>query len=118
MTSSEIIALVAAGYSKADIEAMSAAPVADPQPAPAPAADPAPAPDPAPAADPQTAPDPAPAADPPTAADDRIAVLERAIVKLTQAIQGANILNSGGDPAPAMTAEEALGSLITKKGGK
>lgn len=105
MTSSEIIALVCAGYSKSEIEAMSAA---DLQPAP----------DPAPDADPAPAPDPAPAADPQPAADDRIAVLEQAIVKLTQAIQGANILNSGGDPVPTMTAEEALGSLVTKKGGK
>ena len=42
MTSSEIIALVAAGYSKAEIEAMSAAPADDPQPEPAQAADPQP----------------------------------------------------------------------------
>lgn len=103
MTSSEIIALVAAGYSKAEIEAMSAAPSADPQPEPVPAADPQPVEDPAPAADPQPV------------ADDRITVLERAIVKLTQAIQGANILNSGKGAAPTLTAEDALASLI--KGG-
>ena len=104
MTSSEIIALVAAGYSKAEIEAMSAAPEADPQPDPALAADPQPAEDPAPASDPQPVP------------DDRITVLEQAIVKLTQAIQGANILNSGKGAAPTLTAEDALASLI--KGGE
>ena len=104
MTSSEIIALVAAGYSKAEIEAMSAAPADDPQPEPAQAADPQPAGDPAQAADPQPV------------QDDRIAVLEQAIVKLTQAIQGANILNSGKGAAPTLTAEDALASLI--KGGE
>ena len=104
MTSSEIIALVAAGYSKAEIEAMSAAPENDPQPEPAPAADPQPTEDPVSAADPQPV------------QDDRIEVLEQAIIKLTQAIQGANILNSGKGAAPTLTAEDALASLI--KGGE
>lgn len=104
MTSSEIISLVSAGYSKAEIEAMSSAPAADPQTEAAQA----------PADDPQTEAAQAPAADPQPVQYDRIAVLENAIVKLTQAIQGANILNSGSDPVPTLTAEDALASLIKK----
>ncbi len=114
MTSSEIIALVSAGYSKSEIEAMSLADQHVPDPAPA--ADPQPEAAPALAADPQPEAAPDPAADPQPAPDDRIAVLEQAIVKLTQAIQGANILNSGKGAAPTITAEDALASLI--KGGE
>jgi len=112
ITADEIIALVSAGYNKADIEAMTAAPATDPQPAPVTDPQPAPAadPQPAPAADPQ----PAPAADPQSASDDRIAALEQAIGKLTQTIQASNILKSGSGGAPELTGAEALASLITK----
>ena len=96
ITADEIIALVSAGYNKADIEAMTAAPATDPQPAPV------------------TDPQPAPAADPQSASDDRIAALEQAIGKLTQTIQASNILKSGSGGAPELTGAEALASLITK----
>jgi len=48
--------------------------------------------------------------------DERIASLEQAITKLTEQLQRSNINNRGVETVPAMTAEQALGSLITKKG--
>lgn len=94
MSPTEILELVRAGYTKVEIEAMA------PEPDPAPT----PEPDPAPTLEPDLAPTP-----------DRLAQLEQSIVRLTQAVQSSNIINSGGG-IPALTAEDALASLI-KKGG-
>ena len=104
MTMQEILTLVAAGYTKEDIEKMQApaAPdsvtVPDPEPA-APA--PAPVPDPAPAA-------PAPADNEPTMRD-----LMQSMAKLTSAIQANAIAQSvvpGGNQGP--TAEDAIAQII------
>ena len=116
MDMQDILRLVQAGYTKEDIDKMTA-PVA--APAPAPAADPTPAPaadpTPAPAADPEPAPAPAPAADPitdpqqPTLKDMMLA-----ISKLTSAIQANAIANSviPGGPGQGPTAEDAIAEII------
>ena len=108
MDMQDILKLVQAGYTKEDIDRMTA-PVAapEPAPAPAPAADPAPAP----AADPEQAPAPAPAPDPqqPTLKD-----LMLSISKLTSAIQANAIANSviPGGPGQGPTAEDAIAEII------
>ena len=105
MTMQEILTLVAAGYTKEDIEKMEApvAPAPDQEPA-APA--PAPTPDPEPAA---LAPAPAaPADNEPTMRD-----LMQSMAKLTSAIQANAIAQSvvpGGNPGP--TAEDAIAQII------
>lgn len=112
MEMQDILKLVQAGYTKEDIDRMTA-PVTDqePTPVPAPAADPAPAPAPAPAADPAADPAPAPAADPePTMKD-----LMMSIAKLTSAIQANAIASSvipGGPDGNQHAAEDAIASII------
>lgn len=108
MDMQDILRLVQAGYTKEDIDKMTA-PVA------APAADPEPAPAPAPAADPEPAPAPVPAADP--AADPQQPTLKDmmlAISKLTSAIQANAIANSviPGGPGQGPTAEDAIAEII------
>ena len=100
MTMREILTLVAAGYTKEDIEKMEApaapAPTPDPEPAaPAPALDPVPAPA-------------APADNEPTMRD-----LMQSMAKLTSAIQANAIAQSvvpGGNQGP--TAEDAIAQII------
>lgn len=102
MTMQEILALVAAGYTKEDIEKMQA-PAPDPVPDPEPAPAPAPTPDPEP-----VAPAPAPADNEPTMRD-----LMQSMAKLTSAIQANAIANSvvpGGNQGP--TAEDAIAQII------
>lgn len=85
MLSSEILELVRAGYTKAEIQAMDAAPAAAPA---APAADPVPAAEPA---APAPAADPVPAAEPAApAAPDWQQQLFTQLGALTAAIQGQN----------------------------
>ena len=104
MTMQEILTLVAAGYTKEDIEKMEAPAAPDPAltPDPEPAAPaPAPVPDPAPAA-------PAPADNEPTMRD-----LMQSMAKLTSAIQANAIAQSvvpGGNQGP--TAEDAIAQII------
>ena len=105
MTMHEILTLVAAGYTKEDIEKMEApaAPAPAPTPDPEPAA-PAPAPDPVPA---PAAPE-APADNEPTMRD-----LMQSMAKLTSAIQANAIAQSvvpGGNQGP--TAEDAIAQII------
>ena len=108
MTIQEILALVAAGYTKEDIEKMEAS--ADPA-APAPAPDPEPA-APAPAPDPEpAAPAPAPAA--PADNEPTMRDLMQSMAKLTSAIQANAIAQSvvpGGNQGP--TAEDAIAQII------
>ena len=100
MTMQEILTLVAAGYTKEDIEKMEA-PIA-----------PAPTPDPAPAApDPTQVPDPAPAA--PEDNEPTMRDLMQSMAKLTSAIQANAIAQSvvpGGNTGP--TAEDAIAQII------
>lgn len=110
MNTSDIMKLVNAGFTKAEIQAMAAsdtpAPAADPaaDPAPAPADDPAPAPAPAPAADPAPAP-----ADP---AGDAISKLTAEVTRLTTLVQKANLLNSEQPELKRETPEDVIASII------
>ncbi len=102
MTMHEILTLVAAGYTKEDIEKMEA-PAAQEPAAPDPTPDPEPA-APAPAPDPV----PAPAENEPTMRD-----LMQSMAKLTSAIQANAIAQSvvpGGTQGP--TAEDAIAQII------
>ena len=88
MTMQEILTLVAAGYTKEDIEKMEAPAAPDPVPVPDPA--------------------PAPADNEPTMRD-----LMQSMAKLTSAIQANAIAQSvvpGGNPGP--TAENAIAQII------
>jgi len=103
MTMQEILTLVAAGYTKEDIEKMEAPAAPDPVPVPDPAPAPA-APDPVPVPDPA----PAPAENEPTMRD-----LMQSMAKLTSAIQANAIAQSvvpGGNQGP--TAEDAIAQII------
>lgn len=112
MNTSDIMKLVNAGFTKAEIQAMAAADA----PAPAPAADPAPAPAPAPAADPAPDPAPVPAADPaPAPADpagDAISKLTAEVTRLTTLVQKANLLNSEQPELKRETPEDVIASII------
>ena len=106
MTMKEILTLVAAGYTKEDIEKMEA-PAAPAAPEPA---APAPTPDPEPAA-PAPAPDPAPAS--PADNEPTMRDLMQSMAKLTSAIQANAIAQSvvpGGNQGP--TAEDAIAQII------
>lgn len=102
MNPEDVLTLVKAGYSKDEISQMYGH--TDPAPDGADEPEPAPAPEPEEEQPQDPAPEP-----------DRLDRLEAAIDKLTGAIQRGNIGNRGIDTIPTMTAEEALGSLITKK---
>ena len=105
MNKDEVLELLRAGYSKDEINTLfgqvAAAPAgADPE-----------EPEPAPEAETEQPPQPVHEQN-----DERIASLEQAITKLTEQLQRSNINNKGVDAVPTLTAEQALGSLITKKG--
>lgn len=117
MSGEEILELVRAGYTKAEIEGMSAGaavaaePEQEPEPEKTQEENPAPAPEP----EKPSAPERAAADD----TGDRLAKLENSIATLVAAIQSSNIITTGKASAPTLTAEEALASLITdKRGGK
>lgn len=95
----DIIALVRAGYSRAEIDAMTRT---TPEPTPEPAPEPAPEPEPEPAPEPKSE------------STDNSAVLE-AIKALTLAVQASNRANITID-TPTETAEAALASGVF--GGK
>ena len=106
MTVDQILKLIDAGYTKAEIETMSTAPAADPAPAPEtpeqkPNPSPAPAAAPAPAAQPEQAPAPAPEA--PKAESDA----QRILKALGDLAKGVDV-----PPTHDMTIEEKLGNSI------
>lgn len=96
----EILKLIDAGYTKADIEALTAAPApadppAEPDPAPAPA---------------QPDPEPAPA---PAVNDERYDRLEKLLTTLIGAQQGMNVnADIGAADVNRRTPEQILGSVI------
>lgn len=98
MELNEIFKLIDAGYTKADIEALTAAPApadppADPEPKPAPA---------------QPDPEPAPAVN-----DERYDRLEKLLTTLIGAQQGQNInADIGAADVNKRTPEQILGSVI------
>lgn len=101
MELNEIFKLIDAGYTKADIEALTAAaapadPPADPEPEPAPA---------------QPDPEPAPAQNP--AVDERYDRLEKLLTTLIGAQQGMNVnADIGAADTSRRTPEQILGSVI------
>lgn len=117
MDLNSIIALVQAGYTKAEIEAMSA-PAADPAPAPAaPAADPAPADPtpapPAPAQPVQTTDNAAPVQQPAPAQPSEYDRLESLLKQFIGVAQSGN-LNAGmsAGNVPQRTSTDILGAVI------
>ena len=105
MELNEIFKLIDAGYTKADIEALTAAQTQpDPEPAPAPAQNQEPAPA-------KTQPDPEPAQNP--AADERYDRLEKLLTTLIGAQQGMNVnADIGAADVNKRTPEQILGSVI------
>lgn len=115
MKPEEILTLIGAGYTKAEIQAMEQ-PAPDPEaPAPSPAPDPE---QPAPEQDP-----PAPEPEQPALKNNStdeiakyITALTAQVSSLTKQIQRSNLLNAQQPPAPAAdSAEKILASIITPK---
>lgn len=105
MKVSEILKLIDAGYTKAEIQAMEN-PETDTAPDPVPAA---------PAAEPEEVPEqeetkPIPEA--PAAGNPQIDALTKQLNSLVSAIQKSNMLNSQQPAPPAQSAEDILASII------
>ena len=104
MKATEILQLINAGYTKADIEAMelpeTGAP--DPDPSPAPAAEPEPV---------KEAPKPEP--EKPNPVNPEIQALTKQINDLVSAIQKSNLLNTKMPEAQPETAEDILANIIS-----
>lgn len=115
----DILKLVNAGFSKAEIMQLSAAPAGDPAPAaaPAPANDPAPAP--APAGDPAPANDQAPAPAPAAAPEDLTQKLLNGITgqlqALTSAVQANNIRGASSPANGPETTEDIIKGMFEKQ---
>lgn len=113
MDLNDILKLVNAGFTKAEIMQLSAAPAGDP--APAPASDPAPAP--APAGDP--APAQAPAQAPAPAPEDLTQKLLNGITgqlqALTSAVQANNIRGANAPANAPETTEDIIKSMFEQK---
>jgi hypothetical protein len=113
----DILTLLNAGYTKADIEKLSADPVPTPAPAPdptpvptpAPAPDPTPDPTPAPAPDPTPDPTPAPAPDPAQALKTVLDGFANDFAKKLQAFQ---VATSNIAPKPDDTGESVFAEII------
>jgi hypothetical protein len=104
MKATEILQLINAGYTKADIEAMElpeTAAVPDPEPSPAPAAEPEPVKD-APTPEPER----------PNTVNPDIQALTKQINDLVSAIQKSNLLNTNQPQVPAESAEDILANII------
>lgn len=113
MKATEILQLINAGYTKADIEAMElpeTAAVPDPVPEPVPEAEPAPV---------KEAPQPEPVK--PNPVNPEIQALTKQINDLVSAIQKSNLLNTQMPESKPETAEDVLATIISptfKKPGK
>lgn len=103
MTLSETLALINAGYTKAEIAALETG--AQSEPAPAPQPEPAPVPQ----------PEPAPAPEPQPAGTDLTAVLSK-IEELTKAVINQNIImSSQSNGQAAETVNDILATIINPK---
>lgn len=104
MKATEILALINAGYTKAEIDAMElpeTAAVPDPVPEPVPEAEPAPV---------TEAPKPEPVK--PDTVNPEIQALTKQINDLVSAIQKSNLLNTNQPQVPAESAEDILANII------
>ena len=121
MNYDDILALVRAGYSKTEIDAMGSgaaapAPVPEPAPAPAPKLAPATAPEPAPA----TAPEPAPATapEPAPAPAPQLSQTEALLRKILGAVQMGNINKATTEPPVEEGADVVTARIINPNYGK
>ena len=104
MKATEILALINAGYTKAEIDAMElpeTAAVPDPDPEPVPEAEPEPEKD---------APKPEPVK--PNPVNPEIQALTKQINDLVSAIQKSNLLSTNQPQVPAESAEDILANII------
>lgn len=104
MKATEILQLINAGYTKAEIDAMElpeTAAVPDPVPEPVPEAEPAPV---------TEAPKPEP--EKPNPVNPEIQALTKQINDLVSAIQKINLLNTNQPEAPRESAEDILANII------
>lgn len=110
MKASEILQLINAGYSKAEIDAMENPETDAPDPIPAAA----------PEAEQEPEPEPKPIQEKLQTVNPEIEALTNQINSLVSAIQRSNILNSQMPPAPKESAEDILANIIhpTHKAGK
>ena len=108
MKASEILQLINAGYTKADIEAMENPETGAPDPVPAAAPEAEPEPEPMPEPEEQK-----PAPEAPKTVNPEIEALTKQINSLVSAIQRSNILNSQQPQQPAESAEDILASIIS-----
>lgn len=100
MTKEEILKLINAGYTKADIDAMG-----EPQPEPQPEAEPQPQPDPEPQPEPQP--------ESVSLTADAVKEFTSTVKELSELIKKQNIINDGHEPKTALErGEEVLASLI------
>ena len=116
MNANDILTLLKAGYTKAEIDAMNA-PQPDPQPQPQPQPDPQPQPQPQP--DPQPQPQPQPTAQDPSA---QLAAVLASMQETLKQMQAANIAGSN-NPEPKTTHDQAMEIMANiiappKKGNK
>jgi len=110
----DILKLVNAGFTKAEILQLSAAaPAGDPAPAPAPAGDPAPAP--APAGDPAGDPAPAPATAPEDLTQKLLNGITGQLQALTSAVQANNIRGASSPVNGPETTEDIIKSMFESK---
>ena len=107
----DILKLVNAGFSKAEIMQLSAAPAGDP--APAPAGDPAPAGE--PAGDPAPAPAQAPAAAPEDLTQKLLSGITGQLQALTSAVQANNIRGASSPANGPETTEDIIKSMFESK---
>ena len=110
MKASEILQLINAGYTKAEIDAMENPETDAPDPIPAAA----------PEAEQEPEPEPKPIQEKPQTVNPEIEALTNQINSLVSAIQRSNILNSQMPQQPAESAEDILANIIspTHRAGK
>lgn len=104
MKASEILQLINAGYTKAEIDAMEN-PETDVQVSNM-------EPETTPAAEPETPPDPKPTPETPQTVNPQIEALTQQINSLVSAIQRSNLLNSQQPQQPRESAEDILANII------
>ncbi len=116
----DVMALVRAGYTKAEIAAMDAPEPAAPAPQPEPAPQPAPAPQPEPAPQPAPAPqpEPTPQPEPSPAPAPQVSQTEALLREILGAVQQGNINKAAMEPPVEKGADVVTARLINPNYGK
>lgn len=115
MDLNDILKLVNAGFTKAEIMQLSEAPAGDPAPAPAQTPTPAPAPDPAPTPAPAGDPAPAPAPAPEDMTQKLLNGITGQLQALTSAVQANNIRGANAPANAPETTEDIIKSMFNSK---